>query len=114
MAPARADETEDEERDHEQRQSDEPQPRSDKHFGLISYPNGVAYTGMLMAGEATGDQRFIEFTTKRFQFMADNLPYIFLWYPQEIDVINANLQGVPDINLRDNGIFASTLEEFRR
>jgi len=26
-------------------------------------------------------------------FMADNLPYIFLWYPQEIDVINANLQG---------------------
>jgi peptide/nickel transport system substrate-binding protein len=35
-------------------------------------------------------------------FMADNLPYIFLWYPEEIDVINANLQGVPDINLRDN------------
>jgi hypothetical protein len=25
-----------------------------------------------------------------------------LWYPEEIDVINANLQGVPDINLRDN------------
>jgi peptide/nickel transport system substrate-binding protein len=35
-------------------------------------------------------------------FMADNLPYIFLWYPEEIDVINANLQGVPDLNLRDN------------
>jgi peptide/nickel transport system substrate-binding protein len=35
-------------------------------------------------------------------FMADNLPYLFLWYPEEIDVINANLQGVPDINLRDN------------
>ena len=35
-------------------------------------------------------------------FMADNLPYVFLWYPQEIDVINANLQGVPDLNLRDN------------
>jgi peptide/nickel transport system substrate-binding protein len=35
-------------------------------------------------------------------YMADNLPYIFLWYPQEIDVINANLQGVPDLNLRDN------------
>ena len=35
-------------------------------------------------------------------FMADNLPYLFLWYPQEIDVINANLQGVPDLNLRDN------------
>jgi peptide/nickel transport system substrate-binding protein len=35
-------------------------------------------------------------------FMADNLPYVFLWYPQEIDVINANLQGVADVNLRDN------------
>jgi peptide/nickel transport system substrate-binding protein len=35
-------------------------------------------------------------------YMADNLPYLFLWYPQEIDVINANLQGVPDLNLRDN------------
>ncbi len=34
--------------------------------------------------------------------MADDLPYIFLWYPQEIDVINATLQGVPDLNLRDN------------
>jgi peptide/nickel transport system substrate-binding protein len=34
-------------------------------------------------------------------YMADNLPYIYLWYPQEIDVINANLQGVPDLNLRD-------------
>lgn len=35
-------------------------------------------------------------------FMSDNLPYIFLWYPQEIDVIASNLQGVPDLNLRDN------------
>jgi peptide/nickel transport system substrate-binding protein len=34
-------------------------------------------------------------------YMADNLPYLFLWYPQEIDVINANLQGVPELNLRD-------------
>jgi len=34
--------------------------------------------------------------------MAEELPYVFLWYPQEIDVINANLQGVPDLNLRDN------------
>ena len=35
-------------------------------------------------------------------YMADNLPYLFLWYPQEIDVINTSLQGVPDLNLRDN------------
>ena len=35
-------------------------------------------------------------------YMAENLPYLFLWYPQELDVLNANLQGVPDLNLRDS------------
>jgi len=34
-------------------------------------------------------------------YMSANLPYVFMWYPQELDVINANLQGVPDLNLRD-------------
>ena len=37
-----------------------------------------------------------------FPDVADNLPYVFLWYPEEIDVVNANLQGVSDLNLRDN------------
>lgn len=39
--------------------------------------------------------------TQEQAYMADNLPYLFLWYPQELDVINTNLQGVPDLNLRD-------------
>jgi peptide/nickel transport system substrate-binding protein len=34
-------------------------------------------------------------------YMADHLPYNFLWYPQEIDIVSDNLQGVPDLNLRD-------------
>jgi peptide/nickel transport system substrate-binding protein len=34
-------------------------------------------------------------------YMADNLPYNFLWYPQEIDIVSDTLQGVPDLNLRD-------------
>jgi peptide/nickel transport system substrate-binding protein len=33
--------------------------------------------------------------------MADQLPYLFLWYPQEIDVLSTKLQGVPELNLRD-------------
>ncbi|MBV9132438.1 MAG: ABC transporter substrate-binding protein [Chloroflexi bacterium] len=39
--------------------------------------------------------------TQLHTYMADNLPYNFLWYPQEIDVVSDNLQGVPDLNLRD-------------
>ena len=34
-------------------------------------------------------------------YMADSLPYNFLWYPQEIDILSDTLQGVPDLNLRD-------------
>lgn len=40
-------------------------------FRLISYEWGVAYTGMLEAGEATGDKRYTDYTIKRIQFIAD-------------------------------------------
>ncbi len=40
-------------------------------------------------------------------YMAENLPYIFLWYPEEIDVIDARVQGVSDINLRDSMHYVS-------
>ena len=49
-------------------------------FPLISYENGVTYAGMLLAGEVTGDARFAEFTTKRFQFVADRLPFFRMQY----------------------------------
>ena len=42
-------------------------------FPLISYENGVTYAGMLLTGEVTGDARFTEFTTRRFQFIAEKL-----------------------------------------
>ena len=44
-------------------------------FPLISYEEGVTYAGMLLAAEVTGDARFTAFTTKRFQFVADHLPF---------------------------------------
>ena len=34
--------------------------------------------------------------------MAEQLPYLFLWFPDELVVRNATLQGVPEINLRDS------------
>jgi peptide/nickel transport system substrate-binding protein len=34
--------------------------------------------------------------------VADQLPYLFLWYPSEIQARNAALEGVADLGLRDN------------
>ena len=40
-------------------------------FRLLSYEWGVTYTGMLEAGEATGDKRFTDYTIKRVNFIGD-------------------------------------------
>ena len=39
-------------------------------FKLVSYEWGVAYAGMLLAGETTGDKRFTDFVSKRFTLVA--------------------------------------------
>jgi len=44
-------------------------------FRLTSYEWGVTYAGMLNAGEATGDSRFTEYTTKRLKLIADVATY---------------------------------------
>ncbi|MEO5998752.1 MAG: glycoside hydrolase family 88 protein [Chitinophagaceae bacterium] len=43
-------------------------------FRLTSYEWGVAYMGMLLAGEATGDKKFTDYTVKRLQFISGVLP----------------------------------------
>jgi unsaturated rhamnogalacturonyl hydrolase len=47
-------------------------PRST--FQLVSYEFGVAYAGMLLATETTGDKRFADYTAKRFKLIADIMP----------------------------------------
>ncbi len=44
-------------------------------FRLISYEWGVTYSGMLLASEATGDSRYADYTNKRLQFIAEQVPY---------------------------------------
>lgn len=44
-------------------------------FRLTSYEWGVTYAGMLLAGEATGDPRFTDYTARRLTFLADLAPY---------------------------------------
>lgn len=44
-------------------------------FNLIGYEWGVAYSGMLLAAEATKDRRFKAYTAERLTFIADKAPY---------------------------------------
>ncbi|TXK48905.1 glycoside hydrolase family 88 protein [Pontibacter qinzhouensis] len=44
-------------------------------FRLTSYEWGVTYAGMLLAGEATGDKRYTNYTTQRLNFLADAAPF---------------------------------------
>lgn len=43
-------------------------------FRLLSYEWGVTYSGMLLAGEATGDRKFTDYTMRRMKFIADVVP----------------------------------------
>jgi peptide/nickel transport system substrate-binding protein len=57
---------------------------------------------ILVRGQSTSDLEKRKGVYKELQtYMADNLPYLFLWYPQEIDVLSSSLHGVPDLGLRD-------------
>lgn len=47
----------------------------DGDFRLISYEWGVTYAGMLLASEATGDQKFEKYTIDRFRYLADIRPW---------------------------------------
>ncbi len=44
-------------------------------FRLASYEWGVTYSAMLAAAEATGDQAYMDYVTKRFSFLAEVAPY---------------------------------------
>jgi unsaturated rhamnogalacturonyl hydrolase len=43
-------------------------------FQLVSYEWGVTYAGMLLAGQATGDAKFTDYTARRLKFVADLAP----------------------------------------
>lgn len=60
--------------------SDRANPGTDAIFQkgdyrLISYEWGVTYAGMLLAGQATGDTKFTDYTARRLQLIADIVPY---------------------------------------
>ena len=44
-------------------------------FRLTSYEWGVTYAGMINSGEATGDNRYTDYTNRRLKLIADVAPY---------------------------------------
>jgi rhamnogalacturonyl hydrolase YesR len=46
-----------------------------EQFYPLDYTMGVVHSGMLAAGEVTGDGRYADFTRRQLQFIADRLPY---------------------------------------
>jgi unsaturated rhamnogalacturonyl hydrolase len=41
----------------------------------LDYTTGVIHSGMLLTADVTGDARFVEFTRRQLQFIAERLPY---------------------------------------
>lgn len=57
---------------------------------------------LLVKGQATSDIEKRKAVYKQLQaYTADTLPYLFLWYPEEVDVVSKALHGVPELGLRD-------------
>ena len=73
-----------------------------KGFNIPGYKDPVL-DDLLTLGQKTSEPAARKQVYTQLQaYMADNLPYNFLWYPQEIDVVSDSLQGVPELNLRDS------------
>ncbi|MGH2376120.1 MAG: ABC transporter substrate-binding protein, partial [bacterium] len=73
---------------------------ADRGFNLPMYSNKQA-DEMMEAGRKATSVAERERIYKRFQeFVADDLPYLYLWWPNEIRAWNKRLTGVPAIHLR--------------
>lgn len=83
-------------------------------FRLTSYEWGVTYGGMLLAGEATGDTMYTQYTKKRLHFIADAWPAftkLYLQYPKNSNPLR---QPVAPKALDDGGaVCAAMIKTFR-
>ena len=72
-----------------------------KGFNIPGYQD-PKLDDLLTQGQTASDLEQRKAVYKQVQsYMADTLPYLFLWYPDEVDVLSSSLQGVPELGLRD-------------
>jgi unsaturated rhamnogalacturonyl hydrolase len=78
-------------------------------FRLTSYEWGVTYSGMIEAGDATGDERFTNYSKERFNFIADALPYFKTLYRQYPKADNPLRQPIAPHALDDAGAICAAM-----
>ena len=72
-----------------------------KGFNIPGYQD-PKLDDLLVQGQSAGDLESRKAVYKQLQaYTSETLPYLFLWYPQEIDVLSDSLKGVPELGLRD-------------
>ncbi|HKC91527.1 MAG TPA: ABC transporter substrate-binding protein, partial [Candidatus Limnocylindria bacterium] len=72
-----------------------------KGFNIPGYQD-PKLDDLLVQGQSASDLDARKAVYKQLQaYTSETLPYLFLWYPQEIDVISTSLNGVPELGLRD-------------
>ena len=78
-------------------------------FRLTSYEWGVTYSGMLLAGEATGDKRYTNYTNQRMNFIASAVPAFRSLYEQYPKNSNPLRQPVAPHALDDAGAMCAAM-----
>ena len=72
-----------------------------KGFNIPGYQD-PKLDDLLVQGQSASDLEARKAVYKQLQaYTSETLPYLFLWYPQEVDVVSSSLQGVPELGLRD-------------
>ncbi|HVF82474.1 MAG TPA: glycoside hydrolase family 88 protein [Flavisolibacter sp.] len=78
-------------------------------FRLTSYEWGVTYSGMLEAGAATGDKKFIDYTNNRVAFIASSLPAFKTLYDRYPKASNPFRQPIAPHALDDGGAVCAAM-----
>jgi len=78
-------------------------------FRLTSYEWGVTYSGMLLAGEVTGDNRYADYTKQRMNFIAAAVPAFRSLYEQYPNNSNPLRQPVAPHALDDAGAMCAAM-----
>ncbi|HVG13849.1 MAG TPA: glycoside hydrolase family 88 protein [Chitinophagaceae bacterium] len=78
-------------------------------FRLTSYEWGVTYSGMLLAGEVTGDTRYTDYTKKRMNFLADAMPSFKALYGKNPRANNPLRSAISPRALDDAGALCAAM-----
>jgi unsaturated rhamnogalacturonyl hydrolase len=83
-------------------------------FRLTSYEWGVTYSGMLAAGEATGDKKFTAYASDRLEFLAKEAPAFLSLFERLPNTSNPLRQMVDPRALDDAGAMCAAMTTLSR